>query len=406
MDLCRAFRLDRRARVALVGAGGKTTALFQLARAFDPPVVVTTSTHLGDWQCGLADHHAIITNPARLGPVFEYIEGVTLLTAGPSGDGRFAGLDSESLDSLDRLAREWKIPVLIEADGSRQKPLKAPAPYEPVIPRWVSHVVVVAGLAGVNQPLTEHLVHRAALYSEISGVGVGEPVDADSLVKYLIDPRGGLKNIPAGAKRILLLNQADDEKLYSHGMRIANNTKQTYHQTIISTLIKKQVQRVIEPTAGLILPREDLGNSRHVAETVLKAGLDPVLVVVGGPGKHVKPELSNLPLKVIEIRDWEIGQGISIRKGVEVLPQNIGAVVVLTAQRDDHTEELIKELVRQHEETLAAIITFREGWGAAPILFDRDVFSDFKRITVDAHLQAVLKNRQATYLNHKDTGVN
>ena len=60
MDLAQALRANRTSRIALVGAGGKTTALFQVARQLDPPVLVTTTTHLGVWQLALADRHIVI----------------------------------------------------------------------------------------------------------------------------------------------------------------------------------------------------------------------------------------------------------------------------------------------------------------------------------------------------------
>ncbi len=59
LTLAQALRLDHRpsripnsefrisTSVAFVGAGGKTTAMFQLARELTPPVIVTTTTHLG-----------------------------------------------------------------------------------------------------------------------------------------------------------------------------------------------------------------------------------------------------------------------------------------------------------------------------------------------------------------------
>ena len=58
MQLIEALRLDRNARAALVGGGGKTTALFQLARELlsqSESVLVTTTTHLGDWQAQAAE---------------------------------------------------------------------------------------------------------------------------------------------------------------------------------------------------------------------------------------------------------------------------------------------------------------------------------------------------------------
>ena len=58
--LSQALRLSNSARLALVGSGGKTTALFQLARELSSgggPVIVTATTHLHVDQVKLADSH-------------------------------------------------------------------------------------------------------------------------------------------------------------------------------------------------------------------------------------------------------------------------------------------------------------------------------------------------------------
>ena len=50
MNLNHALRLTPIPCLALVGAGGKTTALFQLARELEPPVIVTATAHLATSQ--------------------------------------------------------------------------------------------------------------------------------------------------------------------------------------------------------------------------------------------------------------------------------------------------------------------------------------------------------------------
>ena len=57
MNLVRALRLDDPQCIAFVGAGGKTSAMFQLARQYPPPVILTTTTHIGTWQAKFADSH-------------------------------------------------------------------------------------------------------------------------------------------------------------------------------------------------------------------------------------------------------------------------------------------------------------------------------------------------------------
>ena len=53
--------------IAFAGAGGKTTAIFQLARALSAaegqPTVVSATSHLGTWQIPLADAHVIAGQP-------------------------------------------------------------------------------------------------------------------------------------------------------------------------------------------------------------------------------------------------------------------------------------------------------------------------------------------------------
>ena len=64
LSLARALRLAQipPPRVAFVGAGGKTTALFQLAKEL-APCLVTITTHFGAWQVDLANQQFIIRKP-------------------------------------------------------------------------------------------------------------------------------------------------------------------------------------------------------------------------------------------------------------------------------------------------------------------------------------------------------
>ena len=82
LNLAKALRLDHipPPRVAFVGAGGKTTALFQLAKELSP-CIVTTTTHLGAWQVGEADQHIIIRKPEDINQLEEIaFSGVILVT--------------------------------------------------------------------------------------------------------------------------------------------------------------------------------------------------------------------------------------------------------------------------------------------------------------------------------------
>ncbi|MEC6988313.1 MAG: hypothetical protein VXW98_05745, partial [Actinomycetota bacterium] len=50
--LASALNLKERELLALVGGGGKSTLLFQLARSLDRRTIVTTTTKMGERQTG------------------------------------------------------------------------------------------------------------------------------------------------------------------------------------------------------------------------------------------------------------------------------------------------------------------------------------------------------------------
>ena len=65
----------------------------------------------------------------------------------------------------------WFDYVLVEADGSAQRPFKAHAPHEPVIPAEANQVICVVGASGFGRPVAE-AAHRPELYASMAGVTV------------------------------------------------------------------------------------------------------------------------------------------------------------------------------------------------------------------------------------------
>ena len=170
LSLAQALRLERASspQVAFVGAGGKTTAIFQLAKEL-APCVVTTTTHLGAWQARKADQHIIIRKAKDINQLEEIAFSGVILVTGEEKKNRLASLSNESLAWLKEFCNYHSLPLLVEADGARQKPLKAPAEHEPVIPAFMETVVVMAGLSAVGKPLTDEWVYEAERFERISG---------------------------------------------------------------------------------------------------------------------------------------------------------------------------------------------------------------------------------------------
>ena len=73
----------------------------------------------------------------------------------------------------------WFDYVLVEADGSAQRPFKAHAPHEPVIPAEATQVICVVGVSGFGRSVAE-AAHRPELYARLAGVSVEDTVTPET----------------------------------------------------------------------------------------------------------------------------------------------------------------------------------------------------------------------------------
>ena len=408
--------------VAFVGAGGKTTAMFQLARQLPSPVIVTTTTHLGAWQAGLADQHVVAERTSDL--PMPWPPGVTLVT-GPQvpGDGsdayeRFSSPPAEALLWLHDISVAHNWPLLIEADGAHGKPLKAPAAREPAIPPFVQLVTVLVGLTGLGKPLSPAYVQRSEQFAALGDLPPGDAVTPESLVRVLVNPLGGCKNIPGGARRIALLNQAEDPAVQAQARGMAPGLLSAFDAVVIASLRSATVHAVHEPVAGILLaaggstrmgrpkPLLDWGGQpfvRAVAAAALQAGLKPVVVITGAAA-DVSRAVDDLPVTVIHNAAWEMGQASSIRAGLQALPASAGGAVFLLADQPQVTADVIRALLDRHAASLVPIVAplVRMERRANPVLFDRLVFPDLLALEGDIGGRAVFWKHRVEYVPWHD----
>jgi molybdenum cofactor cytidylyltransferase len=425
MNLSKALRLGQSPCVALAGAGGKSSALFLLAEELNP-AILTTTTHLGAWQIPPHFPQFIWKTGSLLPDIGSSIgKGVTLVTGELEGD-RFRGLDASQLGMLKDLAGFHDLPLLIEADGSRQRPLKAPAEHEPAIPDFVEVVIVVAGLSGLGKPLNDLNVHRAEIFASLSGLKINEYVTGEAAAKVLTHPEGGLKNITVKARRVALLNQADTSDLQAEGQKLAQFLLSAYDAVIISAINpdlnreveKKLIFAVHEKTAGIILAAGDstrFGQPKQllafhgkpfvrvIAETALAAGLETVEVVTGAHAEGVEAAVRDLPVKIIRNPEWQAGQSSAIRTGLSALSEMFGSAIFLLADQPQVTSSLLRALVERHAQDLPAVLApYVLDQRANPVLFDRDTFPDLLLLEGDQGGRGIFSKFSPTYLDWLD----
>lgn len=198
--------------VALVGGGGKTTAMFRLAREMvgrGGSAITTTTTRISAAQIALAPAHvpAADATRERVGAALAAYRHVLVVGATDPRTGRADGL---VLDLFRRL-RLWcpGVCILNEADGSHMRAFKAPAAHEPVIPAETTLVVVLVGADVFGQRLDAEHVHRPELVSALSGTPLGAPITPETVARVLAHPEGGRRGVPVGVRVVALINKVE-----------------------------------------------------------------------------------------------------------------------------------------------------------------------------------------------------
>ncbi|MCJ7596560.1 MAG: selenium cofactor biosynthesis protein YqeC, partial [Desulfobacterales bacterium] len=183
--LSEALALGAREHIALVGGGGKTALLFALAEELcQSGKRVLTSTTTKVWHAEALKSPRVIFvkgNPAWRAHLQETLEkeGHLFLAEALLDSGKVQGITPSLADELyEDASIDY---LLIEADGSAGRPVKAPDWHEPVIPASVTRVVALMGLEALGRPMGPEVVFRQELVAKITGLKPGESLTVQAL---------------------------------------------------------------------------------------------------------------------------------------------------------------------------------------------------------------------------------
>lgn len=209
--------------VAVVGAGGKTSLVYALARevaALGGRAIVTGTARFTPAPHGWQMPSLVEARPGAAASVVAQAAGeggvIVVLGVEPQPAGRLAPIASEDVAPL--AAVEGVDAVLVEADGSRARAFKAPAEHEPVIPDAATHIVAVVGASVLGQPLDGAHVHRPErVRAIVPGLPPGAMCDAALVARVLAHEEGGRKH--AGPRPFaVVVNQADTNPEAAHAI--------------------------------------------------------------------------------------------------------------------------------------------------------------------------------------------
>jgi probable selenium-dependent hydroxylase accessory protein YqeC len=187
--------------VAVVGGGGKTTLVHALGRQLGGRRVLTCTTKMGhDQHRGLP----LLLDPTDDEVVAATEVGAVMVWQGVAGH-KALGVEPEACDRWFELVDH----VLIEADGSRRRPFKAPADYEPVVPSTATLMVSVIGADALGGLISE-VCHRPEIVAELTGAGIESRLDPELAATVLLHERGARKELPSGAQFTVVVTKVTD----------------------------------------------------------------------------------------------------------------------------------------------------------------------------------------------------
>lgn len=471
--------------VSLVGAGGKTSLLFALAREFGEAwgwdrVLVTTTTRLfypaaedfpplrGVAMAGAAGvarvADATIPGLIRV-EVAASLAGVLAAAApgrldrdellvlaqavepvagpGPSWASRrkINGLPPEWVDAV--AAANPDLVILVEADGSARRPLKAPASHEPVIPSSSTAVVAVAGLDALGRSLDAATAHRPEQVSRLTRIPPGEAITAEGVATVLWHAWGCGRGRPPAATLTPVVNKIDAPALLPAARGVASALQRLGAGRVIFSscldwpVVAEVVRRVPPPPVAAVIlaagvssrlgqPKQLLtwqGRTlveRAVGEA-LRSSVTCVYVVLGHRAGEVASALAALKeqagerLTLVYNADYLTkGQSSSVRAGLAALSPDTQAVIFAPVDQPlvgaAHYDALVdrftagttprvsrpsgsSEAPPGSAATVAPMIVVsrsREGRGL-PVLFGRFLFAELAGVEGDEGGRSVIR---------------
>ena len=126
---------------------------------------------------------------------------------------------------------------------------------------------------------------------------------------------------------------------------------------------------------------------RNAANTLMTAGCEEIIVVIGHEDKSIKAALSELELTFVFAKDYGKGQGHSLAAGVSALPKGATDMLVMLGDMPLVSTELVSGLIAHHymqpdHEGIVSLPVFG-GKRGHPVIWGKQFFDELSVLTGD-----------------------
>lgn len=228
--------------IALLGGGGKTALLHKLANEFAqyyPAVLQTSLTntafHPSDNLLILneIDIDKLVSLKLDRNPLFLIGEKINIE--------KLKGISEADLAII---RHQFDI-TIFECDGARNKPLKAHTDYDPTVPDFTTHVIIIIGADVVNTKVCDGLVHRPELFCQMWNIKPDFELNIDFIVKVLTSDIGYHSKITNDSEIIYFVNKWDGHQKNAEDLArtiYLKTGKPTFYGSVQNNILKQAVK--------------------------------------------------------------------------------------------------------------------------------------------------------------------
>jgi len=412
MRLCDAIHVRRGDIVSLVGAGGKTSAMYRLAGELWESgwrVVTTTTTMIYPPTRAQSQQLVVEADAGKaLSQVADALgagRATTLATRRLEAEGKLLGIGANLIPKLARLADV----VIVEADGARARSLKAPADHEPVVPAATTVLIPVVGIDAVGHRIDEERVHRPELLARLTGHAAGDTISTSMVAKLLVSAEGALKRTPTTARVMPLLNKVEDQESLANAREIADKVRSDVRidAVLIGSMqspdpiaeCQRRVSAIVLAAGGATRfgqPKQLLtlaGKTviEHVLQALHDSSVFEIIVVLGHAAQHIAPHIPSYCGLTVN-PDWQEGLSTSIRTGLQaVSPATHAALLVQADQPRIQSEDINRVLQAYYGTSRSIVVPFHRGQRGTPALFGRRHFEALAGLRGDVGGRQLIK---------------